>query len=66
MSRARAFLRFLYDFVVGDDATLAVVVVVAFGITAALAHSAVAAWWVLPVIVIAALAFSVDRASRQP
>jgi hypothetical protein len=59
MSRVRAFLRFLYDFVVGDDITIAVVVVAALGVTA-LASS----WWVLPPAVLAILGVSVARAAR--
>jgi hypothetical protein len=59
MTRLRAFLQFLYDFVVGDDVTIAVVVVVALGVTALLT-----AWWVLPLAVLAILSVSVLRAAR--
>ena len=59
MSRVRAFLRFLYDFVVGDDITIAIVVVAALGGTAL-----VSAWWLLPPAVLAILGASVARAAR--
>jgi hypothetical protein len=64
MTRVRAFLRFLYDFVIGDDATIAAVVVVALGATALIAGAKVAAWWVMPFAVVAILAVSVLRAGR--
>lgn len=64
MIRVRAFLAFLYDFVIGDDPLIAAVVVLALGATAALAGAGVAAWWLLPGAVIAILAVSVLRAAR--
>jgi hypothetical protein len=63
-TRIRAFLAFLYDFVIGDDATIAAVVVVALGATALVAGAHVAAWWILPFAVVAILTVSVLRASR--
>jgi len=65
MSRVRAFGRFLYDFVIGDDPLIAVVVVVALGVTAALAGAGASAYWVLPVAVVAVLSFSLQRATRR-
>jgi hypothetical protein len=65
MSRVRAFGSFLYDFVIGDDPLIAVVVVVALGITAALAGAGASAYWVLPVAVVAVLSFSLQRATRR-
>jgi hypothetical protein len=65
MSRLRAFGSFLYDFVIGDDPLIAVVVVVALGITAALAGAGASAYWVLPVAVVAVLSFSLGRATRR-
>ena len=64
MSHLRAFLAFLYDFVVGDDPVIAIVVVVALGVTALVASAGAAAWWVLPVAVLAVLGASVARAAR--
>ena len=65
MTAVRGFFRFWYDFVVGDDWTVAVTVVIAVAITYALAHSGINAWWVLPITVVATLALSVLRASRR-
>jgi hypothetical protein len=64
VTRVRAFLQFLYDFVIGDDATIAAVVVIALGATAIIAGTKVAAWWVMPFAVAAILAVSVLRAGR--
>jgi hypothetical protein len=61
----KAFVRFLWDFVVGDDWRIAVGVVVALGITALVAHTSVAAWWILPVAVIVLLSGSVWVAARS-
>ncbi len=65
MRRVEAFLRFLWDFVVGDDWRIAVGVVVALGITGLVAGTSIAAWWILPVAVFALLAGSVWRAARS-
>jgi hypothetical protein len=64
MSRARAALRFVWDFVVGDDWRLAVGVVLALGVTALVATTSVAAWWTLPVAVAGILGVSVWLAPR--
>ena len=61
----KGFLLFWYDFIVGDDATVAVGVVLALGLTALLAHAAhVPAWWVLPVATVLLLSASLWRATR--
>jgi hypothetical protein len=65
MSRIEAFLRFLWDFVVGDDWRIAAGVVVALGVTALVAGTSVAAWWILPVAVLAVLGGSVWHAARS-
>jgi hypothetical protein len=64
MRRLRALGAFLYDFVIGDDPLIAVVVVLTLGITAALADGGVSAWWMLPLAVVAVLSFSLHRATR--
>jgi hypothetical protein len=56
-----AFLRFWYDFIVGDDWRIAAGVVAAMGATALVAHRDVAAWWIMVVSVIAVLIGSVRR-----
>jgi hypothetical protein len=60
-----AFGRFWWDFVVGDDWLTAVGLVVALGVTAAVAHDDVTAWWLLPVAVIGLLAISIRRATTR-
>ena len=65
MSRVRAFAAFLYDFVVGDDPWVAVLVVVGLGATAALAGLGWAAWWLLPIVVLSALTWSLLRAAGR-
>jgi hypothetical protein len=63
--RIEAFLRFLWDFVVGDDWRIAAGVAVALGITAVVAGTSVAAWWIMPVAVLVLLGGSVWRAARS-
>ena len=57
-------LEAIWDFVVGDDWRTAAGVVVALGITGAVAGTAVAAWWIMPVAVLLILALSLRRAAR--
>ena len=64
MSRIESFVRFLWDFVVGDDWRIAVGVILALAVTAILAGS-IAAWWVLPVAVAGLLGYSVWRAAQS-
>ncbi len=64
MTRFRAFLAFLYDFAIGDDPLIAVVVVIALGATAAIAGLGASSWWVLPCLVIGVLVVSLERATR--
>ena len=65
MSRVAAFGRFWWDFVIGDDWLVAVLVAVAIGATAALAHSSLTAWWLLPLAVLLVLWLSLRRAIRS-
>jgi hypothetical protein len=60
----RAGLLAVWEFVAGDDWRTAVGVVFALALTAAIAQSGIAAWWVLPVAVVALLALSILRAMR--
>ena len=68
MKHLKAFGAFWYDFVIGDDWRVAAVVAVALAATALMVHAAsVNAWWLLPVCVIAALGWSLRRATaRKP
>lgn len=63
-ARVVGFGRFLYDFVIGDDWTVAAGLAVAVAVTYLIAHHHVPAWWLLPLAVAAGLATSVLRASR--
>ena len=65
MTRVEAFFRFLWDFVVGDDWRIAAGVVVALGVTAIVAGTNVAAWWIPPVAIAGLLMASVWRAGRS-
>jgi hypothetical protein len=64
MNRLKAIGAFWYDFVIGDDWHVAALVVAGLAATAILAHVArVNAWWLLPVVVFAALGWSLHRAT---
>ena len=64
MSRwLRSFGAFWYDFVIGDDWRGAAVVAAAIAATAALVAAGVNAWWLLPVSALAALGWSLRRAT---
>ncbi len=64
MSAVTAAALGVWNFVVGDDWRAAIGVVVAIAATALVATSTVAAWWVLPLAVVALLADSLRRAAR--
>ena len=59
------FGRFWWDFVVGDDWLAAVLVAIAIGATAAIAHDDVTAWWLMPVAALFVLWLSLRRAIRS-
>jgi len=59
------FVRFWYDFIVGDDWTIALGVVVAVCSTAIVHHLGLPAWPVLPLVVVVGLFLSVDRVRRS-
>ena len=63
-TRLRAFLGFWYDFIVGDDWRVAIGVVVAFVLTYGLSRTSVPAWWLIPLVVVILLSFSLWRAVR--
>jgi hypothetical protein len=64
VSAIRRFGFEVWDFIVGDDWRNAVAVVVAIGVTAILADTGIAAWWVMPVAVPLLLWLSVRRVLR--
>jgi hypothetical protein len=63
-ARLRAFGRFWYDFVIGDDWSVAVGVVIALSLIAVVSRAHVPSWWILPIVVGILLPFSVWRATR--
>jgi lysylphosphatidylglycerol synthetase-like protein (DUF2156 family) len=66
MSRLKSFGMFWYDFIIGDDWHVAVIVVLGLVVTALLTHVAkVNAWWLLPLCALAALAWAVHRATAS-
>ncbi|HWF34310.1 MAG TPA: hypothetical protein VG295_03035 [Solirubrobacteraceae bacterium] len=65
MTRVKAAALAVWDFVVGDDPLVALGVAVAIAVTALVADSGVAAWWVLPVAVTVLLLDSLRRAARR-
>jgi hypothetical protein len=55
--------RFLYNFIVGDDWTMAAAVASGLILTAVLNVNHILAWWLIPVIVVVMLGISLRRAS---
>jgi hypothetical protein len=65
MRYVRQFGLFCLDFVVGDDWRLAVGVVASIGIVLVVARHGRNAWWLLPLLVVAALSVSVVQVARR-
>ena len=65
MRRLKAFGMFWYDFLIGDDWRVAVGVVLALAVTAAVAHTSVPAWWIVPVAVTLLLPFTAWRGTHS-
>jgi hypothetical protein len=65
MKQLAAFGRFWWEFVIGDDWLVAVLVAAAIGATAVLAAASIAAWWLLPLSVPVVLWLSLRRAIRS-
>ena len=61
----KGFARFWYHFIIGDDWTLAAGVAVALLLTALLNAQGVAAWWMVPLVAVVAIAVSLRRAGRR-
>jgi hypothetical protein len=65
MRRLRSFTLFWWNFVVGDDARVAVGLAVALALTWLLERADISAWWLLPIAVGLVLAESVRREARS-
>jgi hypothetical protein len=61
----RSFLRFWWEFVVGDDWRVAAGLALALGLTSLLTHDGINAWWLLPLAVALLLAGSLRRVTRR-
>ena len=58
----RAFARFWIDFVLGDDWVVAAAIALGLAASGVLASTRFPAWWLLPVVVVAAALISLRRA----
>lgn len=65
MTALRRFAAFWYDFVVGDDWTVAVGITMGFVLSALLVRAGIDDWWFLPVAALGLLAASLWRATRR-
>jgi hypothetical protein len=63
--RASVFVGFWYDFVIGDDCSVAVGVIAALALTYGLSATAMPVWWVLPAAVAVVLPLSLGRVARR-
>lgn len=63
-SAAIGVARFLYRFVVGDDWTVAVVILLGLAATGILAANRIPAWWLVPLLAIVMTGVSLRRASQ--
>jgi hypothetical protein len=61
MIYVKRFLGFWYDFVIGDDWSIAAAVAVALGLTRVLVQLGLNPWWLMPLAVTVALAISLRR-----
>lgn len=65
MKYITGFAAFWYDFIVGDDWTVALGVIIALAVTALLVRGGINAWWLLPIAVILLLGGSVWRVAAK-
>jgi hypothetical protein len=59
-----AFLRFWYEFIVGDDWRVAAGIGIAIALTAVLAGAGITSWWVIPAAVVVSVYRSLRRTTR--
>lgn len=66
MKQLKSFGAFWYDFIIGDDWHVAALIVAGLALTVLLVHAAhVNAWWLLPLVAFAALAWSLHQATKH-
>jgi hypothetical protein len=63
MTRVKALVLGVWEFIVGDDWRTATGVALALALTALVAAADISAWWVMPLAVFALLALSIRRAA---
>jgi hypothetical protein len=59
------FVKFWYDFIVGDDWRLAIGAGIGLGLSALAVHAHIPAWWVLPLTTLVILVGSLLHATRR-
>ncbi len=64
-SAAVGAARFLYGFVVGDDWTVALAMVLGLGVTGVLAADHISAVWLVPLVAIVMTGVSLRRSARK-
>jgi hypothetical protein len=64
-SKVQSFGHFWYDFVIGDDWTVAAGVIGALALTYLLSRTGSSSWWILPAAVTLLLPLSVWRAAHR-
>lgn len=62
MRVVKRFLHFWYDFIIGDDWLIALVIAAALVLLKIVSNASL--WWLLPLAVLAVLAVSLVRATR--
>jgi hypothetical protein len=60
-----AFGRFWYDFIIGDDWTVAAAVFIGLILTGILNANHIVGWWLMPIIVVVVTGVSVQRTSAR-
>ena len=65
MKRVRGLLKFLWDFVIGDDWRIAAAVGVTLMVTLVLSNNGFTVWWLLPAVVLVILSVSVWSVARS-
>lgn len=65
MSRVSSLLRFMWDFVVGDDWRIAAAVAATLVVMLVLSDAGAAVWWLLPAVVLMVLGVSIWGVARS-
>src|SRR5207302_6550664 len=60
-----AFARFWYEFIVGDDWTVALAVLLGLVVTGILNANHIVGWWLMPIVVVVMTGISVQRSSAR-